>query len=407
MKIDEYYNHYPTVKNIYDYGLSAIPDTTKYLAANTPLPYFISVFASKTFNFELSLKNLRLINITFSFFTLLLVYYLFSYFKTEFSLEKILIIFFYPYFLKPSFTYYMAIYGLFFYLLFLIVLLSEEKQYFWAGLFISFAILSQQFYLSIFFGFCLVLLVQFFYNKLKIIEIIKFTLPTIVLTLPLIYIWKGLTPPSFNFHSIGVDLTKMTSVLVSIGVISLPFILYKLYQEREGFFKNFNNRTIILIFLVISFALSSFFYPELEKRGGYEKITGMTFNSISMIENFSFIASFIFKVIIVFIGIIGLYLGIISYFSNRLKQLNLTIFIENIISLNNHKILLINSFFLIIGFSFNILLAERHLLPLIITILIYYLIDFKDIKILRALLFIYFIVGSIHFYYYLFISKSF
>jgi len=407
MKIDEYYNHCPTVKNIYDYGISAITDTTKYLVANTPLPYIITVFSSKTFNFNLNLKNLRIINITISFFTLLLINYLFITFKTEFSLEKTLIIFFYPYFIKPSFTYYMAIWGLLFYVLFILQLKSENKKYFLAGLFLSFAVLSQQFYLSIFLGLTFFLFMAFINDKIKLTDLLKFILPIFILFFPLIFFWKGLVPPHFNFHSVGFDLTKITSILISIGVIAFPFVLYDLVKNNTNTFQNRNIIKILISFTIVTLILILFFYPTLEKRGGFGKITGMTFNFINLISDYNLFIGFLLKFTFLFSGILFLYLLIINpsnvkkpfkHSERFLDYFNLPDFISLL------KILVL---FFVIGFSFNILLAERHLLPLIVTILFLSLINFNNKLILRLLLLIYLIVGTSYFYYYLYIQNSY
>lgn len=169
MKVDEYYHHVPTIENLNKFGISTITDTTKYFAANTPLPYLITLVPIKIFNFSLTLNYLRTINAIISFICILIIYYLFKTFNTSYRLEKTLIIFFYPYYLKPSFTYYMAIWGISFYLLLLLFLFAYngKNKYLLAGLIVSFSILSQQFYLPIFLGILILLLLEYFQNKIR------------------------------------------------------------------------------------------------------------------------------------------------------------------------------------------------------------------------------------------------
>jgi len=407
MKIDEFYNHYPTVTNINNYGLSTVSDTGKYIAANNPLPYFLTVLPARIFGIKLSLRYLRIFNTLVSFFTILLIFFLLIRLKTNFVLEKTLIIFFFPYFLKPSFTYYMAIYGLLFYILFIKFLLNEEKKYLLSGIFIALAIFSQQFYLSIYFGMVFILLVNLFQNKLKWSELAKFTLPTILLFTPLVYIWKGVVPPSFNFHSVGIDLTKITSVFVSTGVIFLPFVFYELIRKRDYFLSNRQNFKILVFLLIIAIIFAFLFYPDLEKKGGYGKITGITFNFLYSVEQFNFLLAFLLKVLFIFTALTGMSLIFFPQNIVNGKQLKLKDYLKNLLSLNAINLLKILIFFFALGFSFNILLAERHLLPLIVTILLYHFINFNNLLILRLTLGAYILVGSIYFYYYLFIQESF
>jgi len=407
MKIDEYYNHYPTVNNINQYGIQAVIDTTKYLAANTPFPYLLTTLILKTFDIELNLRNLRLINIIISFFTTILIYKLFLKLSVEYPLEKTLIIFFYPYFIKPSFTYYMSIWGLLFYVLFILQLKSENKKYFLAGLFLSFAVLSQQFYLSIFLGLTFFLFISFINDKIKLTDLLKFILPIFILFFPLIFFWKGLVPPHFNFHSVGFDLTKITSILISIGVIAFPFVLYDLVKNKTNTFQNRNINKILISFTIVTLILILFFYPTLEKRGGFGKITGMTFNFINLISDYNLFIGFSLKFTFLFSGILFLYLLIINP-SNVKKPFKHSVRFLDYFNLPDFiSLLKILVLFFVIGFSFNILLAERHLLPLIVTILFLSLINFNNKLILRLLLLIYLIVGTSHFYYYLYIQNSY
>lgn len=407
MKIDEYYNHYPTVKNINLNGFNAITDTNKYLAANTPLPYLISLLPLKIFNLRLSIGYLRLVNIIISFITITIIYFLFIKVNSLYPLEKTLILFFYPYFLKTSFTYYMSIFGLLFYFLFLTYYQDEIKNYLISGLLIAFSILSQQFYLTLFFGLILILFLQSIYGYTTIKDIIFFDLPIILLFLPLVYIWKGVVPANYSFHSVEIDLTKITAMLISIGLITLPFNFF--YPNNVKIKSLFNNKYIwlLLAFFIISLILSILFYPSFAEKGGYSKITGITFHLVHVFDNFNNLLGMFIKLLLILSGLLNLYFlifpnGISWKRTTICKELNINFFHKKLLGVL--RICIISFLF---GFIFNVLMAERHLIPLILSILFYNLIYLSNPTIIRLLLIIYILIGSIYFYQYLFIQQSY
>lgn len=407
MKIDEYYNHYPTVKNINTTGLVAITDTNKYLAANTPLPYLISLVPLQIFNLRLSIEYLRLVNIIISFITIAIIYFLFIKVNSLYPLEKTLILFFYPYFLKTSFTYYMSILGLLFYFLFLTYDQDEIKNYLISGLLIAFSILSQQFYLALFFGLILILFLKSRYGYTTIEDIIFFALPTILLFLPLVYLWKGVVPANYSFHSVGIDLSKFTAILISIGLVALPFNFYYFHKVKIKSLINKKHIWLLFAFLILSFILSIFFYPTFAEKGGYSKITGLTFHFINIFDHLNNLSGLFIKLILIFSGLLNLYHifspnGISSEKTSFIIELK-TIFFENKLK----GILRISILSFSFGFVFNVLLAERHLIPLVLSLIFYNLIDLNNPKIIRFLLLIYIIIGSIYFYQYLFIQQSY
>lgn len=395
LKIDEYYNHYPTASNIYNYGFSVIKDTSKYLAANTPLPYFFSVIPAKLFNINISINYLRFVNIVFSFLSLLIIYKLFIQLKSSLPIEKSLIIFFYPYFLKVSFTYYMAIYGLFFYLLFLKKNESTNQNYLLSGIIISFAFLSQQFYLSTFFIAFYLLFKDL--SKDRFFNILKFASPIVISVLLILILWKGLTPENYRFHGIGFDLTKITAILISIGITSLPFNIFYIYSLKDKpFLKNKNIYQFLLV-LVLTIIFTKYFYPIYSEKGGYNLITGISFNFINKIEKFNYIISLFVKSIFI--------ISAILFFYRIILIRNINIFnLKSFLNFNNIEV---SIFLLSIGFVFNILLAERHLLPLIITILFYELQKKENKIFIRIILILMSLIGSTYFYYYLYLQQNF
>lgn len=165
-------------------------------------------------------------------------------------------------------------------------------------------------------------------------------------------------------------------------------------------------RIVTILIFSISIILAIFFYPALEKRGGYEKITGISFNVIYQIEKIVGESVILLKIFIIFIGILFFYLSL-----RNSKLFNIQICLDSLVneslSTSKKNILIIFIIFLSIGFLFNTLLAERHLLPLIVTILLYNLINFNNAMLLRFILLIYILTGLIYFYYYIYISSSF
>lgn len=386
-KIDEYYNHFPTVITIFNNNFFEIITSENYKAANTPLPYLLSVLPYKILGTLPTLRGLRLINSLVALITLLVICF---YLKSE-NLNKefytIGLIFFYPYFLKPAFTYYMAIYGLLFSIISL-YLLSRHKpssgNWLLIGIFISLAVLSQQFYLMLIPAFLLYLKFSPDKIKIKVRYGILFILPILILVSPIFLMWNGLTHPNYSFHSTNIDFTKITAILLVIGV---TFFFYFL-----SLLKYFNKKLFILS-LFLSLILNLFLYPDFSIKGGFERITGYTFHFIHLATKFNFFIGFLTRYIAVTIGIYVIY----------------DLFKKMIINKSNYNDII---FFLILsmmmlGFIFNTLLAERHLLPIIVFLVIYSIKTISSKLLVKIWLGVHMFIGTLYYLYYLFFQPSY
>lgn len=380
-KIDEYFNHYPTVLEIYKNGLFETIRTDNYKAANTPLPYLLSLMPYKISGKAPDIKSLRIFNILIAALCLLIII---KYTNHENKFISLGLVFFYPYFLKTAFTYYMAIYGLLFFFITLVLMkIKNETSWKWflVGLSTAAAILSQQFYLILIPSFLLYIL--FFdgsNNKNKALQSFNFFMPSLLFTLPIFILWNGLTHPHYSFHQVKPDLTKLTSLLLVSGCVLIFYFL--------SIIKNL-DRKIFFFFLVISLLLNALLYPEFSEKGGFEKITGYTFHLIHVVEKFNYYLSFLFKFLLVSVGLYGIYsLLKIMYNKNELFYFILLIM-------------------LIAGFIFNVLLAERHLLPLVVFIIIYSSVNIKSERLLKLWYTFQVIFGVGYFIYYLYYQPNY
>lgn len=148
---DESNSHLPALELFTSNDPVTASLSAEYSSASTPLPYIIASLPLKLFNLKPSLSSARLVNIIISFICLIIFIKLVK--KADF-LYPAMILFFYPYFLKPSFAFFMSVYGLFFFLIFIYFILKKNNAGFFLGsLSLSLAILSQQFYLPVVFFF--------------------------------------------------------------------------------------------------------------------------------------------------------------------------------------------------------------------------------------------------------------
>lgn len=381
-KIDEYYNHFPTVLNIYEKGLIKTINSDSYKAANTPLPYLLSLIPFKVSGFSPDIKSLRLINSLIALLSLIVIYFLIKDIDQKFS--ALYLVFFYPYFLKPAFTYYMAIYGLLFFFITILLIKNQNEsrlKWFWIGLSVAAAVLSQQFYL-ILIPSVLIYILYYYDNNIKKIALtgLIFLIPSLSLTLPIFILWNGLTHPNYSLHQVKPDFSNLTSILlVSGGILIFYFASIVKYLDKK----------IYLIFLIISFFLNVFFYPEFSIKGGYEKITGYSFHFINIVEKFNYYVSFLLRFLLVSVGLYGIY-SLLKIMYNK-KELFFLILV----------------IMLIAGFTFNVYLAERHLLPLAFLLIIYSSININSERLLKLWYSFQVIFGSIYFIYYLYYQPNY
>ena len=379
--LDETDSHLPTLKSFYSSNPVDAFQSADYKSASTPLPYIIASIPYKIFNLTPDIFTARLINILFSLLTIFLFIRLCD-FKTNIILYPALILFFYPYFIKPSFLFFMSIYGLLFFMLFIyFVKKSNRTGYFLGGLSLSLAILSQQFYLVVFvfyLGFQLFNTKKTNFNKDKLFDILLFILPFILPVVVFIF-WGGLTHPSYRYWGAEFNIKNLTSLFIVLGSAMLPFLIFSVAQIRKLY---------LVILLPLSVLLVLFAYPEWVNQPTVGGISGYTFHSLALVGNFSSISSFLLKVLLCSLGLFSL------------------VILYNKGGSDKRKLLYFLFITLAIGFTFNKLPSERHLLPLIA---VAYMLTFSVIKkdvIYRVWLTFQIIIGSVYFYYIMFIYSS-
>jgi len=396
LKIDEAGNHLPLLLRLHQNSLWAVISGPDYLAANPPLPYLINLALHKIFFVEPEVISARIFTSLISFITGLLIYFLARKLGSNHPLPVTLIIILYPYFLKPAFTFYMAVYGLCFFLCFWHIFEKSEqnsKHLLTAGILLAGAILSQQFYITIIPAAFMFIALKKFSSRSEnpsdtevpqqTLSVAKqFTylvIPVLVLTLPVFLTWGGLTHVKYRFHTIAFDSTNITSILIAAGGFLFPISLLSLKKitKKEYF-----------LYSLFAIGLVLFFYPEWTIKAGHGRITGMSFHFAELAEKIHFIAGYGVKILLLLSGFI--------IFGVTFRKILQTKYHFGVLAVT----------FFIAGFVFNEFLAERHLLPLIVTLYLLNLNEITDKRIIWTWVTFQGIAGVIYYSYYLFIQKN-
>ena len=225
-KVDESKIHLPVLKGMYEVGFFNYVFSDDYNAANPPLPYIPALFVSKVLSIEPSLSLARVINFIVSFITVLIFIRLYYYVNGTID-YGIMIFVFYPYLIKPSFTFYLSVYGTLFLLLSILFIRQKGKEKILAsGISTAAGILSQQFILAFPAAFTLYYVsIKIKHNvSLKYFQFILFYLPLII-PIILFIIWGGLTQPLWRFHNPSPDITHLTALFTITGGIFFPYLL--------------------------------------------------------------------------------------------------------------------------------------------------------------------------------------
>lgn len=288
------------------------------------------------------------------------------------------VLFFYPYFLKPSFAFFMSIYGLMFFLLFIYLIQKKGNgRIFLAGLSLAAAVLCQQFYLIVFVFYAGYLMYKEFRLKVSLESLLNvsyFLLPFILPVIVFLF-WGGLVHPSYQAWGTVFGLSGLTGVLVTLGAVLLPYIAFNIKEIKV---------VVLIILLIVSVFLAVFAFPVWVSQPTEGGITGITFNFLSKVNDFSSVLSFILKTSFCFLGIASF-----------------VIFFKRIID-DKSKLLYLLYTALAIGFSLNRLPSERHMLPLIVTAFLIVFNQESKASVLKPWLAYQVIIGGVYFYYIMF-----
>ena len=375
--IDEKESHLPTVQNFYDNDLITAINGAGYKSASTPLPYLIVSAPLKILNIAPTLFAARLFNILVSLIALFIFIRLCDEKKNRLIFPA-LILFFYPYFLKPSFAFFMSIYGMMFFLLFIYLIQKKgNERIFSAGLSLAAAVLCQQFYLIVFVFYAGYLMYKEFRLKVSLESLLNvsyFLLPFILPVIVFLF-WGGLVHPSYQAWGTVFGLSGLTGVLVTLGAVLLPYIAFNIKEIKV---------VVLIILLIVSVFLAVFAFPVWVSQPTEGGITGITFNFLSKVNDFSSVLSFILKTSFCFLGIASF-----------------VIFFKRIID-DKSKLLYLLYTALAIGFSLNRLPSERHMLPLIVTAFLIVFNQESKASVLKPWLAYQVIIGGVYFYYIMF-----
>ncbi len=348
--LDETLFHYPNALNFYENGFNALFNEL-YSSANTPLPYIMVAIAAKLTGLSLILA--RIITGLVSLCAFLIGIHLLK--KHGADQYCYFVLLFYPYFFTHSFVFYAINFGLFFALLGLFILDDKENSLwanFLAGACFSLAVLCQQFYLMLPAAIALTYLI----TALRAQDgkdgklggrLLKTLYLSAILFLPLLapawlfLQWQGLTHPNFNMHSLALTPYNVTAIFALLG-----FYFFAPYQWQLRYKISLPQWIICAAAAIL---LVMFYQPEftdLVQAPG--KFTGITFRIISLPAKIS-----------PWLTSIGMFIltscGLLFY----------TTVWRNVSSLWDLRLFTICTF-LIIAYSFNTQIGERHLLALII-----------------------------------------
>ena len=242
---DEVNYHSPLARNI---SWRQIMDHhSDYSSAYTPLPYLIGSVALKIWN---SLYALRILNYLVFLATICAFHLLAgNYLKDNWQLT--FLVFLNPYLMRSAFVYYMDNWGLLFALLGLYFYLVRNSSL-PANLFISLAVLSQQWMLVLVIAIWLHGWISFRERKINLRVFMKGTLSQFFFLAPAILLfvrWQGLTHPNFSSHALSPSFEHLSAVLSHLGFI----MLFPVLAAARGFFK---AKYLPLLFMAPWFWLS-------------------------------------------------------------------------------------------------------------------------------------------------------
>lgn len=357
--LDETVFHYPNLQNFYSNGWNAMFNEY-YSAANTPLPYFITAIGAKLFS--PSLITARVITACVSFSTFLL----FSRVAEYLSVPKYssFVFLFFPYFFVSSFVFYAVNYGLFFLVLALWQWIRTEKKHSYGGEFLtgicfSMGVLCQQFFLvlplalagSRALGWLLGnrqeqrkrFAVFFLCNLLLLLPLL--------LPLALFYQWGGLTHPNFAVHTLSFSPSTVVAILFVVGFYFSPYV----FLQRKKI-----TAVEAIASILTAILLVAYFRPVFSDIQGAGLFTGLVFRLITIPAAISSMLP-----LLLMTGCTALGLLVCSRLVRDKRS-------------GMEQALLLMAAFLVITFSVNTQVGERHLLGLMMLLLLLLLPRMKD-----------------------------
>ena len=347
--------------NFYNNGWDALFND-HYSSANTPLPYFIVAILAKLFSPSLALARIATALISFATF-LIFVKLLESYSVSKYFSFSILL---YPYFFVNAFVFYAINYGLFFLALALWLWRKTEKEKqvslsgeFLTGLSFSMAVLCQQFFIVIplaiiaYRGLSF-LITKEMYRKQSFQHL---CLSNLLLVIPLLlpvalfFYWGGLTHPNFRGHSLAFYPSTVVAILFVTGFYFSPYIFFrrKKIKAVEAIASLFLSVVLIMAFKPI---FSDFQGPGL--------FTGLVFHLITIPGKIQPL--------------------ITTILMTGLTTLGILVFVELVKSLRSRSdfTLITVVAFLLLAYSFNTQIGERHLSGLMMILFLLLLSRMKE-----------------------------
>lgn len=383
--LDETLFHFPNLMNFYNNGLSAAFNA-KYSTANTPLPYIIVAAVAKLSS--PTLLAARLVTAVMSLFAFLIAMRLLN--ASGASRFCFFVVLFFPYFFMHSFTFYAVNYGLFFALLALLLLYNTQKNdsygsYFAVGVCLSLAVLCQQFYLmipvAILFPKFITAFRQNAEGRLVYLKdlFIKGLLLAIPMIVPLLLFkrWGGLTHPNFRFNSLDFGPTNLVGISFVTGFYCSPYVLQSLRRINKW------ELSVSAVLSVLAVLLFRPKFSDVDQGPGI--FTGITYHIIIIAGKIHPIVTILMMMALTCFGLL--------------------VFIKLFKSLSSEfeYILAASCSFLILAYTFNTQIGERHLLPFII---ILFLLVLPRIKKPYTVLFPAFVamIGIGYFFYWTFVK---
>jgi hypothetical protein len=356
---DELNFNMPTALNFYQ---NSIPDAMSgegYTSGTTPLPFIL--LKLMTLGSYPDIIIYRIISFLFSISAVvLLMIFLNKYVPQKEAVFISLLMLYQPYFLKSSLTFYTASFGLLFLILFLLLYFKNDPSKLnslFMGMASAAAILCQQIYIAL----PMVYTIFLFLNHSSLKKPIKpvhhflFYLPHIFPAL-LFITWGGLTHDQprdeiingsasiMEFICNVIPFKNFTAVLTICGFYIFPASVYFIRKIKWRY---------LLIFLIISILLAAFNTPVFTNSPQYNHVTGLVHRLICY-------ASFYLHPVA----------GEILRVSCLTSLFVFVFLLFNEAGSKNSGYLNILIITFIILFCFDILLSERHLIPLIVLLFV-------------------------------------